>query len=133
MTGLAELRPGYEISRVIRGNWQLAGGHGAIDEAAALDALEGAFDAGLTTFDCADIYTGVEALIGAFRNRLAARRGAEAARALKVHTKLVPDLDRLPTLAESSMPSGGSTRSVRPARSTSSAAPTSTRHTRPRS
>ncbi len=96
----ADLRPGYAISRVIRGNWQLAGGHGAIGEAAALDALEAAFDAGLTTFDCADIYTGVEALIGAFRARLAARRGAEAVRALKVHTKLVPDLDRLATISK---------------------------------
>lgn len=96
-----ELRRGYAISRVIRGNWQLAGGHGAIGEAAALDALEAAFDAGLTTFDCADIYTGVEALIGAFRARLAARRGAAAARALKVHTKLVPDLDRLAAISKS--------------------------------
>jgi len=101
MIDQVELRPGYAISRVIRGNWQLAGGHGAIEEAAALDALEAAFDAGLTTFDCADIYTGVEALIGAFRARLAARRGAEAARALKVHTKLVPDLDCLPTISKS--------------------------------
>ena len=90
-----ELRPGYTITRVIRGNWQLAGGHGAIEEAAALDALQAAFDAGLTTFDCADIYTGVEALIGAFRARLHKDRGAEAASRLKVHTKLVPDLDRL--------------------------------------
>ena len=90
-----ELRPGYAITRVIRGNWQLAGGHGAVGEAAALDALQAAFDAGLTTFDCADIYTGVEALIGAFRARLHQTRGAEAASRLKVHTKLVPDLDRL--------------------------------------
>ena len=95
MIDTVDLRPGYAISRVIRGNWQLAGGHGTIAEAEALDAMEAAFDAGLTTFDCADIYTGVEALIGAFRARLVARRGAEAARALQVHTKLVPDLDRL--------------------------------------
>ena len=95
-----ELSPGYAISRVIRGNWQLAGGHGTVGASAALDALGAAFDAGLTTFDCADIYTGVEALIGAFRARLAARRGADAARALKVHTKLVPDLDRLPTISK---------------------------------
>ena len=101
MIGVAELRPGYAVSRVIRGNWQLAGGHGTIGEAAALDALEAAFDAGLTTFDCADIYTGVEDLIGAFRARLTAQRGAEVARALKVHTKLVPDLDRLPTMSKS--------------------------------
>ena len=91
----AEPRPGYVISRVIRGNWQLAGGHGSIDDAAAHNAMQAAFDAGITTFDCADIYTGVEALIGAFRARLAATRGAEAARQLTVHTKLVPDLDRL--------------------------------------
>ena len=26
-----ELAPGYAISRVIRGGWQLAGGHGAVD------------------------------------------------------------------------------------------------------
>ena len=90
-----ELRPNYTITRVIRGNWQLAGGHGAIEEAAALDALQAAFDAGLTTFDCADIYTGVEALIGAFRARLHQTRGADAASRLRVHTKLVPDLDRL--------------------------------------
>ena len=25
-----ELRPGYEITRIIRGGWQLAGGHGAV-------------------------------------------------------------------------------------------------------
>ena len=94
----AEPRPGYVISRVIRGNWQLAGGHGTVEGEAALDALQAAFDAGLTTFDCADIYTGVEALIGAFRSRLMKTRGNEAAARLKVHTKLVPDLDRLASL-----------------------------------
>lgn len=93
-----EPRPGHRLSRVIRGNWQLAGGHGAVECDAALDALQAAFDAGLTTFDCADIYTGVEALIGAFRARLIETRGVEAAARLAVHTKLVPDLDRLPTL-----------------------------------
>ncbi len=96
----AQPRPGYVISRVIRGNWQLAGGHGPIAPDAALDALEAAFDAGLTTFDCADIYTGVEELIGAFRERLVARRGEAAARTLKVHTKLVPDLARLATISK---------------------------------
>ena len=100
MMETAEPRPGYTISRVIRGNWQLAGGHGPVSRDAALDALEAAFDAGMTTFDCADIYTGVEELIGAFRARLYARRGAEAVRVLKVHTKLVPDLDQLATVSK---------------------------------
>jgi aryl-alcohol dehydrogenase-like predicted oxidoreductase len=90
-----EMRPGYEISRVIRGGWQLAGGHGSVDAATALGDLEATFDAGITTFDCADIYTGVEELFGAFRASLLERRGAAAVRALRIHTKFVPDLDRL--------------------------------------
>lgn len=90
-----DLAPGYSISKVIRGGWQLAGGHGVIDRAQAVDDLIAAFDAGITTYDCADIYTGVEELIGAARERLKASRGAEAAAAMHVHTKLVPDLDRL--------------------------------------
>jgi aryl-alcohol dehydrogenase-like predicted oxidoreductase len=90
-----ELAPGYAISRVIRGGWQLAGGHGAIDRATALDDLIAAFDAGVFTFDCADIYTGVEELYGEMRARLLATRGIEAASRLRIHTKFVPDLDIL--------------------------------------
>ena len=89
------LRPDYEISRVIRGGWQFAGGHGPVDREAAIETLLASFDAGVTTFDCADIYTGVEALIGAFRERVARTRGAEAAGAIRVHTKFVPDLAAL--------------------------------------
>jgi aryl-alcohol dehydrogenase-like predicted oxidoreductase len=51
-------------------------------------------DAGITTFDCADIYTGVEALIGRW---LARRRVAHTGDGIQVHTKYVPDLDRLAT------------------------------------
>ena len=86
------LAPGYEISRIIRGNWQLAGGHGAVDTAAAVDDLVATAEAGITTFDCADIYTGVEEIIGRFRLAYAARHGEEALRAIRVHTKCVPDL-----------------------------------------
>ena len=57
-------------------------------------------DHGVTTFDCADIYTGVEDMYGDFRRRLADRRGAEAARAFKVHTKFVPDWDMLARIDE---------------------------------
>jgi aryl-alcohol dehydrogenase-like predicted oxidoreductase len=93
-----ELSPGYAISRVIRGGWQLAGGHGPIDRDAALDDLIAAYDAGIFTFDCADIYTGVEELYGEMRARLLATRGTEAARRLRIHTKFVPDLDILPSI-----------------------------------
>jgi aryl-alcohol dehydrogenase-like predicted oxidoreductase len=77
---MRELAPGYSISRVIRGGWQLAGGHGLIDRDRALDDLLAAFDAGVFTFDCADIYTGVEELYGALRARILATRGLEAAK-----------------------------------------------------
>lgn len=93
------LAPGYEISRVIRGGWQMAGGHGRIDQATAIADMVACADAGLTTFDCADIYTGVEALIGAFRQAYADQRGAEALARIRVHTKYVPDLDLLPKLS----------------------------------
>lgn len=93
-----QLRPGYEISRVIRGGWQLAGGHGAVDRAQAADDLLAFAEAGITTFDCADIYTGVEEIIGAFRAAYREKHGAEALQRIKVHTKYVPDLDLLPRL-----------------------------------
>ncbi len=47
-------------------------------------------DAGVTTFDCADIYTGVESMIGRFR-----RAYPEHAGKVQIHTKFVPDLSRL--------------------------------------
>jgi aryl-alcohol dehydrogenase-like predicted oxidoreductase len=88
----ATLAAGYDISRVIKGGWQLAGGHGAINPGAALADMDRFVEAGITTFDCADIYTGVEELIGRWR-----RTRTVAAGAVQVHTKYVPDLDRLMT------------------------------------
>jgi aryl-alcohol dehydrogenase-like predicted oxidoreductase len=90
----AELAPGYTVSRVLKGGWQLAGGHGPVDAAAAQADMDRFADAGITTFDCADIYTGVEALIGEWLQR---RRARGATVPAQVHTKYVPDLDRLPT------------------------------------
>jgi aryl-alcohol dehydrogenase-like predicted oxidoreductase len=85
------LAPGYDISRVIKGGWHLAGGHGQIDRTQAIADMAAFVEAGVTTFDCADIYTGVEELIGAFR-----RACPDLARRLRVHTKFVPDLVDLP-------------------------------------
>jgi aryl-alcohol dehydrogenase-like predicted oxidoreductase len=93
-----ELRPGYEITRIIRGGWQLAGGHGAIAREKAVADLVAACEAGILTFDCADIYNGVEELIGAARAEYARRHGEAATRRVKVHTKFVPDLAILPMI-----------------------------------
>lgn len=87
-TERCELAPGYSISRIIKGGWQLAAGHGlAADPQTAIADMAAFVDAGITTFDCADIYTGVEERIGEF----IAASGGE----IQVHTKYVPDLATL--------------------------------------
>ncbi len=95
-----DLAPGYSISRVIKGCWQLAGGHGRIDEDRAIADMRRFVEAGVTTFDCADIYTGVEELIGRFlkKHRTDFRGGALPP--VQVHTKVVPDLAELPSLTK---------------------------------
>ena len=101
MVERCELAPGYSISRIIKGGWQLAGGHGQISRESAIDDMFGFVDAGITTFDCADIYTGVEQLIGDFVGELRKQRGSSAVQAIQVHTKFVPDLEALPVLNRS--------------------------------
>ena len=91
------LAPDYTIPQLIKGGWQLAGGHGAVDADAAIADMTAFADAGFTAFDCADIYTGVEELIGRFLREWRNTRGSDAP-AIRVHTKCVPDLDKLPTL-----------------------------------
>ncbi len=85
-----ELAPGYRISRLVKGGWHLAGGHGPVAADAAVRDMAAFAEAGFTAFDCADIYTGVEELIGRFR-----REYPSLARGVRMHTKFVPDLDRL--------------------------------------
>ena len=92
------LAPSYVIPRLIKGGWQLAGGHGTIDHAQAIADMTAFADAGMTAFDCADIYTGVESLIGDFLQAWRRERGSSAP-PIRVHTKCVPDLEALPTLS----------------------------------
>ena len=84
------IEPGYDISRLVKGGWHLAGGHGRVERAEAIQDMATFVEAGITTFDCADIYTGVEELIGDFR-----AAHPSLASCVQVHTKLVPDLSRL--------------------------------------
>ena len=88
------LAPGFVVSRIAKGNWQLAERHGApYARDAAIDDMRRFVEAGITLFDCADHYVGVEQLIGEFR-----LRHPDHARRLRVSTKLVPDLESLPRL-----------------------------------
>ena len=86
-----ELSDGYSISRLIKGGWHLAGGHGKVDAEQAIKDMSTFVEAGITTFDCADHYTGVEELIGKFRVTY-----PELATEVRIHTKFVPDHDQLP-------------------------------------
>jgi len=95
-----ELAPGYSIARIVNGAWQLSTGHrrGTSDRDETIQGLLRRAEAGLTTFDCADIYTGVEDLLGDVVRAWRRRGGDTAAPELQVHTKLVPDRADLPHL-----------------------------------
>ncbi len=82
-----ELAPGYHIASVLNGCWQLTPDHGGGPDSrdTVLRRFAELVELGFTTFDCADIYTGVEETIGAFRRTLADPD------AIQVHTKYVPD------------------------------------------
>lgn len=95
-----QLRDGYSISRIIKGGWQLAGGHGSFDRSEAIADMLSFVDSGITTFDCADIYTGVEEMIGDAIQMIRQRDGSAAADRVQVHTKLVPDLAALERISD---------------------------------
>jgi aryl-alcohol dehydrogenase-like predicted oxidoreductase len=71
-----EIVPGLEISRVVKGCWQLSGGHAgdrATDRTsgkAAVQDFQKFVDAGITTFDTADIYGPSERIIGEYLSSL---------------------------------------------------------------
>lgn len=82
-------------SGVVRGCWQLSRGHGpGWSRELAFAALDAAAShPGPLYLDCADIYTGVEALLGEW---MASR--AATGKQVVVHTKFVPDLSVLPRI-----------------------------------
>jgi len=95
-----ELGPGYSISPIILGGWQLAGGHGPIDEAQIIKDMAKMVAAGFTTWDCADIYTGVEQLFGIIIKKNRPAFAAGTLPPIQIHTKYVPDLSELPALSK---------------------------------
>jgi len=102
----ASLRIDYSISKIIKGGWQLGGDHGSVEQDKAIEDMLVFYDAGVTTFDCADIYPGVEDMLGKFRQQLEQTRGAAALKSLRVHTKYVPDKADLPTLSAAQVTKG---------------------------
>lgn len=85
-----DFTPDLRICRLLTGLWQLSGAHGPVDREAAVRAMFDYVDAGFTTFDLADHYGPAEEVVGEFRRRLAAQRGAQALTGLQAFTKWVP-------------------------------------------
>ena len=86
----------FEISRIIKGGWQLSSGHRSAHSGNPIEDMIAFAKAGITTFDCADIYTGVEELIGKFLK--AWREQNKSQHPVRVLTKFVPDADELDRL-----------------------------------
>ena len=76
---LCRLKNGLEIRRILNGMWQVSGSHGAIDSNKASREMFKYFDAGLTTFDMADIYGPAEEIFGDFLEQLRDERGEQSA------------------------------------------------------
>lgn len=93
-----EIEPGFSISKVMKGGWQLSQGHSTISLQNALNDMRAFVNAGITSFDCADIYTGVEELIGNFRADYKKRNRLDPP--IQVFTKFVPDYDALSSITK---------------------------------
>lgn len=72
-------------TQIIRGCWQLAAGHS--QENIGIQPILDAVQSGFNTFDCADIYPGVEKLLGKAKGIIGNN--------IYIHTKFVPDLNYL--------------------------------------
>ena len=89
-----DLVAGYSISPVIKGGWQLSQGHSLYPSGNEHDSISDilAFvEAGITTLDFGDIYTGVEELIGKSITQLRSIYGDSAREKVQLHTKYVPN------------------------------------------
>ncbi|XP_068454016.1 uncharacterized protein [Clinocottus analis] len=82
------LSGGLEVCRVLNGMWQVSGAHGAVDRDKAVEAMQVYVDAGLTTFDMADIYGPAEEIFGQFNSQH--KSSGNDVPALQSLTKYVP-------------------------------------------
>jgi aryl-alcohol dehydrogenase-like predicted oxidoreductase len=90
-----QLAPDLIICKVLNGMWQVAGGHGFIDHELAITDMMRYHDAGLRSWDLADIYGPAEDFIGMFRRRLSTSKGKEEMDTIQALTKWVPQPVRI--------------------------------------
>jgi aryl-alcohol dehydrogenase-like predicted oxidoreductase len=82
------------ICKILNGMWQVAGGHGHIDHELAISDMMRYHNAGLRSWDLADIYGPAEDFVGEFRRRLLTLKGNEELK-IQALTKWVPQLGRI--------------------------------------
>ena len=70
--------------------WQVAGGHGQINQEVAISEMLQYHEAGLTSWDMADIYGPAEEFVGEFRKRLAKEKDEDELAKIQALTKFVP-------------------------------------------
>ncbi|KAF7646131.1 hypothetical protein LDENG_00192590 [Lucifuga dentata] len=85
-----KLTGGLEICRILNGMWQVSGTHGIVDVTKAIEDMQAYVDAGLTTFDMADIYGPAEKIFGQFSSQLKSKSSGSDAPPLQALTKWVP-------------------------------------------
>ena len=90
-----QLAPDLTICKIVNGMWQVAGGHGYIDNELAITDMMRYHDAGFTSWDLADIYGPAEDFIGQFRSRLSVLKGKEELDRVQALTKWVPKPERI--------------------------------------
>lgn len=86
------LKNGLEIRRILNGMWQISGAHGHINAINASREMIEYYDAGLTSFDMADIYGPAEDIFGDFLEQLKTERGEDVKCKVQGLTKWVPHL-----------------------------------------
>ena len=86
-----QLDPDLQISRIINGMWQVAGGHGQIDQESAISDMLQYHNDGFTTWDMADIYGPAETFLGEFKKRLEKEKGKGELSKIQALTKFVPN------------------------------------------
>ena len=91
-----QLASDLTIDRIVNGMWQVAGGHGNIDNNLAIEGMIRYHKAGFTSWDLADIYGPAEDFVGEFRRKLLSEKGEqEELSRIQVLTKCVPQPSRI--------------------------------------
>ena len=85
-----KLAPDLTICKILNGMWQVAGGHGQIDSESAISEMFDYHEAGLTSWDLADIYGPAEEFIGEFGKKIAKKKGEDELLKIQALTKFVP-------------------------------------------